>query len=302
MDPKSQPENPPVYNPPKVAFPDDVEAGKSTQAAQSSSSELAPPVPAFSQRAPDLRRPSVALSEGSGIHHHLEGHFSHRAPWLRAMVLGANDGLVSVAALMLGVGAGSEARKTMVLAGTAGLIGGALSMACGEYISVASQRDAEQADIEKERSEQERGPAAQAKELEELTRIYQGRGLTRETAEKVATELTEHDVIRAHARDELGIDLDELANPLQACVVSGISFSLGAAVPLLSAVFITSRVPRIVTTAVVCTVALMFTGGFGAYLGGAHKLKAALRVLIGGWLAMGITFGFGLLFNMGGAV
>ena len=192
-------------------------------------------------------------------------HFSQRAPWLRAGVLGATDGLVSVASLMIGVGGGSSALHLMILAGLAGLVGGALSMAVGEYISVASQKDAEQvklstlpvtliaspaashveriyasyinsiqfsnnafvimqADIEKEKQMQAKGPAARQHELEELAAIYRSRGLSKPLAQQVAMELTEKDVIRAHARDELGIDIDDLSNPLKASVASAFAF------------------------------------------------------------------------------
>lgn len=224
-------------------------------------------------------------------------HYSQRAPWLRAFVLGANDGLVSVASLMLGVGGGNENLKAMQLAGVAGLVSGALSMAAGEYISVASQKDAEQADIDKEIREQQKGPVARAHEFEELVGIYMERGLSEPLAREVAKELTEKDVIRAHARDELGIDMDELANPLQACVTSAIAFSIGAGMPLLGGAFIEDHLTRIYVVIATSTAALILFGATGAYLGGAKLWKGALRVLIGGWLAMAITYGIGLLFG-----
>lgn len=224
-------------------------------------------------------------------------HYSQRAPWLRAFVLGANDGLVSVASLMLGVGGGNENLKAMQLAGVAGLVAGALSMACGEYISVASQKDAEQADIDKERLEQAKGPVARAHEFEELVGIYMGRGLSEPLARDVAKELTEKDVIRAHARDELGIDMDELANPLQACVTSALAFSMGAGMPLLAGAFITDHLTRIYVVIATSTAALLLFGSMGAWLGGARLWKGALRVLVGGWLAMAATYGIGLLFG-----
>ncbi|KAG2454701.1 hypothetical protein HYH02_000538 [Chlamydomonas schloesseri] len=220
-------------------------------------------------------------------------HYTHRNPWLRAFVLGANDGLVSVAALMLGVGGGSDDLAAMRLAGIASWVAGALSMALGEYVSVASQRDTEEADIEKERQQQAKGPAAQAHELQELTDIYISRGLTRELARQVAEQLTEKDVIRAHARDELGIDLDAMANPLQAAVVSCVAFTAGAIIPLLAGSFIHNPVARLAAVAVVAVIGLAVFGLTGSLLGGAKWFRGALRVVIGGCLAMAITFGVG---------
>eukprot|EP00775_Hariotina_reticulata_P000676 gene676-974_t len=165
-----------------------------------------------------LEAPLVRDADDCERCHH--EHFSSRTGWLRAFVLGANDGLISVAALMLGVGAGSDQLHTMQLSGIAALVAGACSMACGEYISVASQKDAEEADIEKERLEQLKGPDARERELDELTQIYVNRGLNEVLARQVAMELSAHDVVKAHARDELGIDVDDLANPLQASLAS----------------------------------------------------------------------------------
>eukprot|EP00878_Enallax_costatus_P003298 GHUV01003503.1.p1 GENE.GHUV01003503.1~~GHUV01003503.1.p1 ORF type:complete len:252 (+),score=46.60 GHUV01003503.1:331-1086(+) len=238
---------------------------------------------------PDLEQPLNDADE------HV--HYSHRAPWLRAFVLGANDGLVSVASLMLGVGGATADLKTMQLSGVAGLVAGALSMACGEYISVSSQKDSEVADIEKERKQQEKGPEARHAELMELKDIYVERGLTEELALEVAKELTAKDVLRAHARDELGIDVDELANPVQACVTSATAFSMGAAVPILAGAFIAEALPRIISVAAAATVALITFGALGAGLGGAALWKGALRVLVGGWLAMGITYAIGMAFD-----
>lgn len=240
----------------------------------------------------DLETPLVNGEEDEHVH------YSHRAPWLRAFVLGANDGLVSVASLMLGVGAASTDLRTMQLSGVAGLVAGALSMACGEYISVASQKDAEEADIEKERAEQRKGPEAQQRELEELTQIYIDRGLSPGLARQVAEELTAKDVVRAHARDELGIDLDELANPIQASLTSALAFSLGAGLPLASAAFIADAMLRVYIVIAATTVSLLLFGGLGAWLGGAKLWKGALRVLVGGWLAMAITYAIGLAFNV----
>lgn len=198
--------------------------------------------------------------ENSGpidIEEHCEHvHHSNRAPWLRAMVLGANDGLVSVAALLMGVSAGDDSLRFMRLSGVAGLIAGALSMAAGEYVSVSSQRDAEKADIHKEIQEQLKGPAAQARELEELTQIYESRGIPYNLARQVAEHLTETDVIRAHARDELGIDLDDLANPWQAAIVSAICFSAGAAIPLLAGAFLADQTSRLISISLATTAGL----------------------------------------------
>lgn len=243
---------------------------------------------------PEQQQPLVEPQEDSDDEH---DHYSHRAPWLRAMVLGANDGLVSVASLMMGIGGANDDLRAMQLAGIAGLVGGALSMACGEYISVSSQKDAEEADIEKERQEQMKGPAAKAREFEELVGIYMARGLSEHLARAVAHELTEKDVIRAHARDELGIDIDDLAKPMQASVASAISFALGAAIPLLTGAFIVDAYTRLLAVAAAATFGLALFGGSGAYLGGAPLLKASLRVLIGGWLAMAMTFGIGKVFG-----
>jgi len=218
-------------------------------------------------------------------------HYSHRSPWLRAMVLGANDGLISVASLMLGVGAVNNDVKSMVVSGLAGLVAGACSMAIGEFVSVFSQRDSELADVEKERQEHMKGPEAQARELEELTQIYVGRGLSYSLAKKVAEELTMGDALKAHARDELGIDMDDLSNPMQAAFASAVAFSLGAAIPLLAGSFIVTTKYRIISIVLTSTMALTGFGAIGAKLGGASMTKAAMRVLIGGWIAMLITYG-----------
>eukprot|EP00887_Chlorella_sp_A99_P003062 scaffold9.g3062.t1 len=225
-------------------------------------------------------------------------HHSNRAPWLRALVLGASDGLVSTAALMVGVAGGTDSLSTLRLAGVASLVGGALSMAVGEYISVSSQRDAEHADIEKERVEQLKGPEARAHELEELTLIYVDRGLPYNLARQVAVVLTEKDVIRAHARDELGIDIDELANPLQAAIVSGICFSTGGGLPLLASAFIQPAGVRLAVLLIVTSIGLLAFGMLGAWLGGARMARGGLRVIVGGWIALAIVYGIGRGFNV----
>lgn len=164
-------------------------------------------------------------------------------------------------------------------------------MAIGEFVSVFSQRDSELADVEKERQEHMKGPEAQARELEELTQIYVGRGLSYSLAKKVAEELTMGDVLKAHARDELGIDMDDLSNPMQAAFASAVAFSLGAAIPLLAGSFIVTTKYRIISIVLTSTMALTGFGAIGAKLGGASMTKAAMRVLIGGWIAMLITYG-----------
>ncbi|KAK9828808.1 hypothetical protein WJX72_002170 [[Myrmecia] bisecta] len=193
----------------------------------------------------------------------------------------------------------SESLHTLVLAGVAGLVGGALSMACGEYISVSSQRDAEEADVEKERKEQAKGPQARLHELEELAQIYENRGLSPGLARQVAVELTEKDVIKAHARDELGIDLDDMSNPAQAAIGSALSFTVGAGIPLLASAFIQDYRYRLISLVLASTAALAFFGSLGAVLGGASTLKGGARVVVGGWLAMGITYGIGRAFPSG---
>ena len=238
--------------------------------------------------------PTAALAPDVDEHEH----YSHRAPWLRAGVLGANDGLVSTASLMLGVGGGSDELRTLVLAGVAGLVAGALSMAVGEYISMSSQRDAEQADIAKEAAEQAAGPAARARELEELAAIYEARGLSPPLARAVAEELTARDAVRAHARDELGIDVDALSNPLQAAAASALSFTIGAAIPLLAAAFVRPAGPRFASLIAASCATLFGFGVTGAVLGDAPWFRGGLRVLIGGSVAMALTYGIGRAFNV----
>jgi len=224
---------------------------------------------------------------------HSEGHYGHRVGWLRAMVLGANDGIISTAALLLGVAAADSARSAILTAGIAGLVAGAVSMALGEYVSVSSQRDSERSDIEKETWEL----ANQADhELEELTAIYQGKGLPFELAQKVATQLTEHDALATHLRDELGISQDELAKPMQAAWSSALSFSIGAAIPLMAAAFV-GKSARIGAIIGVALVALVVLGYVGARAGGARPGRSIARVVIGGAAAMGITMAVGWAFG-----
>jgi VIT1/CCC1 family predicted Fe2+/Mn2+ transporter len=222
---------------------------------------------------------------------HPERHLAHRAGWLRAAVLGANDGIVSIASLVLGVAAAGSGRAAVVTAGVAGLAAGALSMAAGEYVSVSSQRDVEMADLARERRELAEDPDG---ELAELAGIYRGRGLSPDLAQRVAEELSAGDRLAAHARDELGFDDAYRARPVQALLASALAFGVGAAVPLV-AVAAASASLRIGLTVAVTLAALALLGILGARLGGAPTRRAALRVLLGGALAMGATMGIGAL-------
>lgn len=217
--------------------------------------------------------------------HPKEQHKSQRSSWLRAAVLGVNDGVVSTASLMIGVSSANASNSAILTAGIAGLTAGALSMAVGEYVSVSSQRDSEHADIAIERRSLVDNPK---EELAELAHIYVHRGLTPELADKVALQLHEHDAEAAHLRDELRIDRDDLANPAQAASASALSFSIGAVVPILAALILPHSMAElgIVTFSLI---ALAISGAVGASLGGGHKLRAASRVLLGGAAAMVIT-------------
>jgi vacuolar iron transporter family protein len=224
---------------------------------------------------------------------HSERHRSERIGWLRAAVLGANDGIVSTASLILGVAAGGASRSAVVIAGVAGLVAGAMSMAAGEYVSVSSQADTEEADLAVERKELATQNAA---EHEELARIYMTRGVERALAVKVAEQLMAHDALEAHARDELGIFSVMRARPVQAALASAGSFSAGAAIPLL-VVFVSPA--RALTAAVTGTSLLMLVilGGLAARAGGASPAIGAMRVGFWGALAMAITYGVGALFG-----
>jgi VIT1/CCC1 family predicted Fe2+/Mn2+ transporter len=221
----------------------------------------------------------------------VEVHLSHRSKWLRAAVLGANDGIVSTASLVLGVAASGAATSAIVTAGIAGLVAGALSMAAGEFVSVSSQRDAEQADLRLEARELHDDPDG---ELRELTTIYQRRGLDPALAADVARTLTRGDALQAHARDELGLDQERLAQPFQAAWTSALSFSAGAALPLLS-VALTPAGARLPATVIVTLLALGLLGDLGARLGGAPRRPATIRVVIWGAVAMAVTAGIGAL-------
>ncbi len=210
---------------------------------------------------------------------------------MRAAVLGANDGLISTASLIVGVAAAGSGRAAVLTAGIAGLTAGALSMAAGEYVSVSSQLDTERADLAREAEELASTPEA---ELEELAKIYEGRGLSPELAMQVAVELSQRDRLPIHARDELGIDVDRLARPVQASAVSAASFVTGALLPVL-VVALTPASSRMAVTIVATLVGLVVLGALGARLGGAPMGRAAIRVLVGGALALLIAVGIGAL-------
>jgi VIT1/CCC1 family predicted Fe2+/Mn2+ transporter len=225
---------------------------------------------------------------------HSEGHLGHRVGWLRAMVLGANDGIISTAALLLGVAAAAgSTRSTILTAGMAGLVAGAVSMALGEYVSVSSQRDSERSDIEKETWELEH---MAEHELEELAGIYQAKGLSDDLARQVAVQLTEHDALGTHLRDELGISADGLARPLQAAWSSAAAFGVGAAIPLVAAA-VSSTSMRIAAVIGVTIISLLALGFTGARLGGAKPARPIARVVFGGIAAMAVTMLVGKLFG-----
>jgi VIT1/CCC1 family predicted Fe2+/Mn2+ transporter len=224
---------------------------------------------------------------------HRERHRSARIGWLRAAVLGANDGLVSTASLILGVAAANATRSSILLAGGAGLVAGAMSMAAGEYVSVHSQADTEKADIERERKELKTDDAGERKEL---TAIYVARGLDPPLAKQVANQLMAHDALGAHVRDELGISELMNARPTQAALASAASFALGALLPLLVTLW-TPAVHLIAWVAGTSIVFLAFLGFTAARAGGANAVVGALRVTLWGAIAMGVTAGVGALVN-----
>ena len=225
---------------------------------------------------------------------HKEKHRTQNIGWLRAAVLGANDGIVSVASLIVGVAAAQAATNNILIAGVAGLVAGAMSMAAGEYISVSSQSDTEKADIERERMELKKNVNS---EKEELASIYVNRGLDSELAIKVAEQLMAHDALGAHARDELGISEILTARPIQAALSSAGSFTIGAAMPLL-AVLIFSKAILIPAVSLISLLCLALLGMLSAKIGGSPIFKATLRVTFWGAFAMLITAGIGALFNI----
>ncbi len=225
---------------------------------------------------------------------HGEGHRSGRAAWLRAAVLGADDAIVSTASLMIGVAASDAAKDVILVAGVAGLVAGAMSMAVGEFVSVGSQRDAERADIERETRELAGQPQA---EMNELAVIYVKRGVEKDLAMKVAEQLSAHDRLGAHLRDELGIDHASLARPVQAAWISAASFATFAVVPI-AALLVAPQALRIPTIAGLSLASLAALGAFGGYVGGAPLGRAALRVTVGGAIAMAVTAAIGRLLGV----
>jgi VIT1/CCC1 family predicted Fe2+/Mn2+ transporter len=232
--------------------------------------------------------PGAPNTSNAQPHH---GSVANKLNWLRAAVLGANDGIVSTAGIVIGVAAASAERGPVLTAGIAGLAAGALSMAVGEYVSVSTQRDTEQALLDTETQELKLQPDA---ELDELAALYEARGLSAETARQAATELTAHNPLAAHAELELRLDPEELTNPWLAAISSAVSFTIGALLPLI-AILLPPASTRIAITVAAVLLALAITGWVAARLGGARPLLPILRVTIGGALAMAITFGIGHL-------
>jgi vacuolar iron transporter family protein len=232
-------------------------------------------------------------------HTHIEPHHStsgQKLNWLRAGVLGANDGIISIAGLVIGVAGATSSHLVILTAGIAGIIAGAISMAAGEYVSVSSSRDSEKALLKMEEYELKHYPK---EELDELICIYENKGLSRETAMRVAKELTEKDAMKAHFDAELGIDPNDLTNPWHAAFASCLAFLSGAIIPLLAVLFPPSSI-RIPFVFISVIVALVLTGTISAKIGKANVFKAVFRVVLGGALAMAVTYGIGRLFNVAG--
>lgn len=223
---------------------------------------------------------------------HPEFHLVDRIGWLRAAVLGANDGIVSTASLILGVAAAAQGRNEIILAGAAGLVAGAMSMAAGEYVSVSSQADTETADLARERAELASSPDF---ELAELSGIYQQRGVEKSVADEVARQMMEHDALEAHARDELSITHVTTARPVQAALTSAATFTSGAALPLVVAGMLPIGRPLVIGVALMSLLFLAGLGAVGAKAGGANVSKAVLRVTFWGGAAMAVTAGIGSL-------
>lgn len=221
-----------------------------------------------------------------------------RLNWLRAGVLGANDGIVSVASLVVGVAGATTETPALLIAGAAALVGGAISMALGEYVSVSSQRDSERALIAKETRELREMPG---EELAELAELYRARGLSEQTARQVATELTAHDALAAHLEVELHIDQDDLVSPWQAALSSAVAFTLGALLPLLTILLLPPAL-KIPLTFVAVLVALAITGTVSAHLGGSSRIRASVRLVLGGGLALVATWLIGSLLGTTGLV
>ncbi|SMG38029.1 Predicted Fe2+/Mn2+ transporter, VIT1/CCC1 family [Marivirga sericea] len=232
--------------------------------------------------------------KGETLDKYLDNHFIHRSNWLRAAVLGANDGIISTASIAIGVAAASDLRDPIVLATLAGLVAGALSMAAGEYVSVSSQTDIEKADIQREKEELEEMPNI---ELQRLAEIYEKRGLKQETALIVAKELTAHDALGAHVRDELGINEISQAKPIQAALASGAAFTFGGILPFIVTLFLPlkSMEYSLYGSALFF---LIILGGLAAKTGGSNVLKAILRITFWGTIAMGLTAAVGYFFGV----
>ncbi|MEZ4800167.1 MAG: VIT family protein [Flavobacteriales bacterium] len=234
------------------------------------------------------------MKEDHSLEDYLDPHYIHKSNWLRAAVLGANDGILSTASIAIGVAAASSDRDAIVLATLAGVVAGALSMAAGEYVSVSSQTDVEQADIEREKIELKEMPEI---ELQRLAAIYEGRGLSKETSLLVAKELTDHDALAAHVRDELGITEMNQANPIQAAFASMAAFSVGGALPLLVTLFI----PLHLMEYSLYGFAILFLallGAMAAKTGGSPIGKAIIRITLWGTIAMGLSALIGYLFGV----
>jgi VIT1/CCC1 family predicted Fe2+/Mn2+ transporter len=240
--------------------------------------------------ADDAQDSAVNRSERKG------GKSNKKLNWLRAAVLGANDGIVSIAGLVVGVAGATDSKAVILTAGMAGVVAGALSMSAGEYVSVSSQRDSEKALLDKESLSLDENPE---KELEELTVIYESKGLSRTTAVKVAHELTNHDAFRAHAEAQHGLNPDDLTNPWHAAIASAGAFVAGASIPM-TIILIPSASLRVPITFVAVILALAITGAISAHAGGAQKRRAIIRVIIGGALAMAITYAIGKLSGVSG--
>lgn len=235
------------------------------------------------------------VSENSKeLDNYLDNHYIHRSNWLRAAVLGANDGILSTASLAIGVAAASDLREPIILATLAGLVAGALSMAAGEYVSVSSQTDVEKADIEREKIELEEMPEV---ELQRLADIYENRGLKKETALIVAKELTEKDALAAHIRDELGINEISQAKPIQAAIASGAAFTIGGMLPFLVTLFLPLKGMEYSLYGFALFF-LVVLGALAAKTGGSSILKAILRITFWGTVAMGLTALVGYMFNV----
>lgn len=232
--------------------------------------------------------------KNNGLDSYLDNHYIHKSNWLRAAVLGANDGILSTASIAIGVASASDSRAPVILATLAGLVAGALSMAAGEYVSVSSQTDVEKADIQREKQELKDMPEL---ELQRLAEIYEDRGLKKETALLVAKELTQHDALGAHIRDELGINEISKARPLQAAFASGAAFTLGGALPFL----VTFLIPLKILVYSLYGFALFFLillGALAAKTGGSNIGKAIVRIIFWGTIAMGLTALVGHAFNV----